>query len=164
MSKPLWQILNSILCPRSTSIILHCFCHPRASSQSGSGHSHPIPLSFPVASPHMGNVTTGFSTCTPVPEIMTLRLITMNECPGHKLGLVPQLAYNLARYSILWVPRGWLSLLSFMWLSPQSSGQIFSYAWLYPRVPLTGTPTSYFLPQLIGHQLFIDRWCFHTVQ
>ncbi|KRY94014.1 hypothetical protein T11_8633 [Trichinella zimbabwensis] len=34
-----------------------------------------------------------------------------------------------------------------------------SATWLVTssQVPLTGTPTSYFLPQLIGHQLFIDR-------
>jgi hypothetical protein len=63
------------------------------------------------------------------------------------------------------VPHGWLPLLSFTCLSPQSSGPLSSGTWLYPGVfPLpTRIPTSYFLPQLVDHQLLIDRWCFHAV-
>jgi len=83
----------------------------------------------------------------------------MNKCLGHKLGLVPQLAHNLVNPFILFYEchmAGYFSLDSCAYFL-RVPGESFPTPDSLPEFLYKGTTTSYFLPQLIGHQLFIDR-------
>ena len=68
--------------------------------------------------------------------------------PRRKLGLVPQLAWDFINLFVLFYePRGWLPLLSFMHLSPQSWGESLPRLTLSQSSSLPArTSTSNFLP------------------
>lgn len=88
----------------------------------------------------------------------------MNKCLGYKLRLIHWLAHNLINLFILSYECHMAGyLLSVMYLFPQSWGNLRCLTLSQSSSLSARTPTSYFLSKLIGYQLFIDRWCFHTV-
>jgi len=87
----------------------------------------------------------------------------LNKCLGHKLGLVPRLAWDLINLFVLfceWHVAGYLFWVSCIclhqhWDEPPPPPHPMPEPDTVPESSLpAGTPTSYFLPKLIGQQLF----------